>query len=467
MAVSSQPPVFPTRLDSGRPQREQYLRILKGHTFPVRQMCWSPNGHRLATASGDGTARIWDAVSGKQLRVLSGHKEPVNSVAWSPDGATLATAGDDGTVRVWNVVSGDQLRQLARQANTVDWVSWSPDGRTLATASADKTARLWEAASGKQLLSMARDEKFPISQAFWSPDGATLATANKSAVQLWNIKSGHKLRMMGWPMAWSPDGRKLASGRMHGFMYAGFEVQLGDAKTGKLLHRLAGPTEHVTWASWSPDGHSLTTSNSAWSPDGRIFRSGGGDTPGAWSWDLISGRQVPLNAQQALAMNTLYSPSLRNVSNFACLSPDGRIKATFIPDGIQLEDAATGGKLHQIVHSGPEVLRRVTSVAWSPDRYSTAFEFRNPKNSLKSWLRCIVLTVVFDPSLFEGRETFHYGAGLPVSKIVLRRRHFDFLYHFRDTHTGKFGAAAAQPSGSGRFTHHDFRNRDGDKACLG
>ncbi len=49
------------------------LLTYHGHAAAVRQVTWSPNGTRLASASQDGTAHIWDATSGKQLLTSGGY----------------------------------------------------------------------------------------------------------------------------------------------------------------------------------------------------------------------------------------------------------------------------------------------------------------------------------------------------------------------------------------------------------
>src|SRR5205814_1267949 len=67
---------------------------------------FSPEGDRLATASYDGTARLWDATNGSQSVKLAGHTDRLFSVAWSPDGTHIATDSADGTARVWDSATG-------------------------------------------------------------------------------------------------------------------------------------------------------------------------------------------------------------------------------------------------------------------------------------------------------------------------------------------------------------------------
>jgi WD40 repeat protein len=52
----------------------------------VTSVAWSPDGKRLATASWDKTAKVWDAADGREVLTLRGHNDAVTSVAWSPDG---------------------------------------------------------------------------------------------------------------------------------------------------------------------------------------------------------------------------------------------------------------------------------------------------------------------------------------------------------------------------------------------
>jgi hypothetical protein len=58
--------------------------VLRGHDNWVYGVSWSPEGRRLATASSDHTARIWNVNTGGELAVLRGHDDWVRAVSWSP-----------------------------------------------------------------------------------------------------------------------------------------------------------------------------------------------------------------------------------------------------------------------------------------------------------------------------------------------------------------------------------------------
>ena len=106
-------------------------------------VAFSPDGSRVATASYDNTARIWDAKTGEELAVLRGHESDVVDVAFSPDGSRVATASRDNTARLWDAKTGEGLAVLRGHESDVVAIAFSPNGSRVVTASWDGTARLY------------------------------------------------------------------------------------------------------------------------------------------------------------------------------------------------------------------------------------------------------------------------------------------------------------------------------------
>src|SRR5215213_7658942 len=72
---------------------ESHVRArMPGHRRAIMDLSLSPDGRRLATASRDNTARIFDTASGKPLHVLRGHSAPLATATFSPAGDRVATA---------------------------------------------------------------------------------------------------------------------------------------------------------------------------------------------------------------------------------------------------------------------------------------------------------------------------------------------------------------------------------------
>src|SRR5947207_2395494 len=81
----------------------------RGHTSSVFGVAWSPDGHRIASASLDGTVQVWDDTTGNHSLIYHGHAGPVFTAAWSPDGKFIASGGYDKTVQVWDATTGKRL----------------------------------------------------------------------------------------------------------------------------------------------------------------------------------------------------------------------------------------------------------------------------------------------------------------------------------------------------------------------
>ena len=195
----------------------------------------SPDGSRIATGSRDGTARMWEANTGRQLLELKAHPD-IWSVAFDPAGTRLATAGSDWKARVWDATSGGELLALSGHGAEVLCVAFSPDGRRLATGGGtlDGTIRLWDSRAG-ELLRVFKGHwdgyQAGVKAIAFSPDGQRLATAGGGtevlepknrdhSAKIWDIESGRELLSLEghsnvvYSVAFSPDGRQLATTSM-------------------------------------------------------------------------------------------------------------------------------------------------------------------------------------------------------------------------------------------------------------
>lgn len=172
-----------SREASERERRERANQIFATIEYAY-WVAWSPDGTRLVTATGHGTARIWDVATGTGLHTLIGHAAPVHQVAWSPEGTRLATTCfdyDDETCRIWDPATGTTV-------HVVDGgqIAWSPDGALLAIARGE-TVRIWDPVNGAELYAFSGHTRVVMSIA-WSPDGTRLATASQDATaRIWEI----------------------------------------------------------------------------------------------------------------------------------------------------------------------------------------------------------------------------------------------------------------------------------------
>src|SRR6185295_8910970 len=104
----------------------------------VTGVAFSPDAHRLAAASDDGTARWWELPAGA-VHALAHKGDGSRDLRFSSDGTRLlATRGE--TVRVW-VLPGPDPRKLRGASDEVLRALFTPDGTRLATASADGVVR--------------------------------------------------------------------------------------------------------------------------------------------------------------------------------------------------------------------------------------------------------------------------------------------------------------------------------------
>lgn len=171
----------------------QALGIVGRHERQIWSMGFSPDGKRLATASNDGTVRLWPWNPGQLDRAGEPERTldvPVHGwgsrIAFSSDGTHLATGGMENEVKIWDVETGGESQALRGHSGDVWAVAFSPDGRWLASAGEDTTIRIWEAISGKPLKKLRGHTSMIISLAF-SPDSRKLASGSRDhSIRVWD-----------------------------------------------------------------------------------------------------------------------------------------------------------------------------------------------------------------------------------------------------------------------------------------
>jgi tetratricopeptide (TPR) repeat protein len=125
---------------------------LTGHSGKIHAIAFSPDGQYCASASEDGTVKIWQISSGEALRTLLGHAGAVHAVAFSPDGLFLASGGADGTIQIWSVATGKALRKFHGHFAAVDVLLFSADGTDLISGGHDRQVCLWVRQVGSSVL---------------------------------------------------------------------------------------------------------------------------------------------------------------------------------------------------------------------------------------------------------------------------------------------------------------------------
>jgi WD40 repeat protein len=310
----------------------QLIKSLAGSA--VDSMAFNARSQLLASASADGTARIWRLEQGTFV-TLKGHSGAVKQVAFSPEGG-VATASADGTVKLWNA-QGQLLQSLEVEAPTS--VAFSPNGKTLA-ASSPSQIELWRMENGKAEVSQSLAIEQPRSLAF-SADGETLVASDANHELCWwkrDQTGGFAARPIHVipdasvsRITFSPNGKTLAA------ISPDQTIQISD-REGQLMRAFKGHTQPIADLAFSPDGRTLITS--------------GGDQTRLWQ--LHNPAIATLNAQ---AQRVAYRPDNQLV---ASIGAEGVIKL-WKPNGV----------LHRSLEN-PQMVGNAIGLAFSQDANTLA-----------------------------------------------------------------------------------------------
>jgi WD40 repeat protein len=393
-------------------------RAFKSRPFGLA-LVLSPDGRRLAVHDIQGGAiTMWDAVTGAKVPGAKALRPvPAGRVAWGPDGSRLLTSpapdSTEGAVAVWDPATGEAVARLTKEeaGGALAAAEWAPDGRLVAVAvrqgqqvSQKVTVHIWDVARGAKLRALPGEHADRVAAVRWSPDGKRLVSCSwDQTARVWDVATGAALTLrghagdraprwsaftyepnQGWGnqlqvgrMAWSPDGRRVASASRFGALtpngvWQGWsaKVRIWDATAGTTLRVLEMPAAPVWTLVWSPDGRFLATVSS---PAG-----GAAGKAEVKVWDAVAGRGdfSTVIDQQLPSPFTSPTPTVNIPLAF---SPEGRRLAVEDGNAVKVWDLVTGAQARVLpAAAGP--------LAWDLEGRRLATRFGRPGETVvKVW----------------------------------------------------------------------------------
>jgi WD40 repeat protein len=352
----------------------------------VTAVSFSPDGHRLITASADRTARIWEADTGKPIVPLEGHQDWLHTAVFSPNGRLIVTASGpsplstakETAARLWNAETGAPLFTLSGHEGGIASAAFSPDGSLVLTSSDDGMARLWSTAKGTELAVLAGHQAMILGAVFAPTGPRIVTTSGDHTARLWQLRAGSEIADL--DLNSYAEGKTRFSGDGH-FAITRFQYQPKyDDQSGLWFtdaQEAAAERYHTAYVWDTENGRRIATLHEkgvvsvGLSSDARcaVTLSEGGKAGHVWA--VRSGTAIaPLKGQEHISRNAFDAAGRRVVTSSsdaatvwdcdsghavatlgpmpglevhsAMMSPDGRHVATSDGKTVRLWDAGKG-----------------------------------------------------------------------------------------------------------------------------
>jgi hypothetical protein len=243
------------------PQTGECLHVLEGHTRPVRAVSITPDGRFAASGGDDMTVMVWDLRIGARRCSLSGHTSEIWSIGISADGARVVSGGVDRRIHVWSIDEGQCAGILSGHTKAVKAVAVTARGRWAVSGGADCTLRLWDLSSLRCTREL-KERGEGVERVALSGDGLLaitgLATRDDRTVGLWDLARGRRLKTLaGHPglvmaVALSGDGSRAVS-------VGAFDrcLRVWDVASGRCLRTVTDVAPSVQSVSLSIDAREV------------------------------------------------------------------------------------------------------------------------------------------------------------------------------------------------------------------